>query len=159
MRDFPASWRPQKTCLTPFSMLFPILCALVSGSEFQHIDPLRREFCGQMAGLVAEKGGNWLESSSRKASLRGKFLALRATKSRTGEGWGDPCDKSTRALWYGHEGVVVRSRGCHEQFATICWMMDWYVWLLCFVPTAILLPKKRGCAYFDTPSFSMCKRF
>ena len=67
-------------------MLFPILCALVSGSEFQHTDPLRKEFCGQMAGLVAEKGGNWLESSSRKVSLWGKFLALRATKGRVGEG-------------------------------------------------------------------------
>ena len=67
-------------------MLFPILCALVSGSEFQHTDPLRKEFCGQMAGLIAEKGGNWLESSSRKASLAGKFLALRATKGIVGEG-------------------------------------------------------------------------
>ena len=37
-------------------MLFPILCALVSGSEFQHTDPIRKELCGQMAGLVAEKG-------------------------------------------------------------------------------------------------------
>ena len=67
-------------------MLFPILCALVSGSEFQHTDPLRKEFYGQMTGLIAEKGGNWLESSSRKASLAGKFLALRATKGIVGEG-------------------------------------------------------------------------
>ena len=113
-RDFPASWRPQKTCLPPFSMLFPILCALVSGSEFQHTDPLRKEFCGQMAGLVAEKGGNRLESSSRKASLGGKFLALRATKSRAGEGL-------RRPLWWSHEGVVAKSQGCCGEVTRVSW--------------------------------------
>ena len=161
MRDFPASWRPQKTCLTPFSMLFPILCALVSGSEFQHTDPLRKEFCGQMAGLVAEKGGNRLESSSRKAFLRGSFSPCERPKVERVRGWGGPCGEVTRVLWcghegvvvrswgccgtvtraswYGHEGVVVRSRGCHEPSTTICRMMGWYVWQLSFVPTAKLL--------------------
>ena len=52
--------------------------------------------------------------------------------------WGC-CGAVMRVLWCGHEGVVVRSRGCHEPSTTICWMMDWYVWQLSFVPTAILL--------------------
>ena len=121
MRDFPASWRPQKTCLTPFSMLFPILCALVSGSEFQHTDPLRKEFCGQMAGLVAEKGGNRLESSSRKAFLRGSFSPCERPKVERVRGWGGPCGEVTRVLWCGHEGVVVRSRGCCGAVMRVLW--------------------------------------
>ena len=121
MRDFPASWRPQKTCLTPFSMLFPILCALVSGSEFQHTDPLRKEFCGQMAGLVAEKGGNRLESSSRKAFLRGSFSPCERPKVERVRGWGGPCGEVTRVLWCGHEGVVVRSRGRRGTVMRVLW--------------------------------------
>ena len=40
------------------SMLFPILGAHVSGSEFQYPDLTWKELCGQMANLVAESGGN-----------------------------------------------------------------------------------------------------
>ena len=39
-------------------MLFPVLGAHVSGSEFQYPDFSWREMCGQMANLVAESGGN-----------------------------------------------------------------------------------------------------
>ena len=39
-------------------MLFPILCAHVSGSEFQYPDLTWKEPCGIMANLVAESGGN-----------------------------------------------------------------------------------------------------
>ena len=39
-------------------MLFPILGAHVSGSEFQYSDLTWKELCGQMANLVAESGGN-----------------------------------------------------------------------------------------------------
>ena len=39
-------------------MLFPILGAHVSGSEFQYPDLSWKELCGQMANLVAESGGN-----------------------------------------------------------------------------------------------------
>ena len=39
-------------------MLFPILGAHVSGSEFQYLDLTWKELCGHMANLVAESGGN-----------------------------------------------------------------------------------------------------
>ena len=39
-------------------MLFPILVAHMSGSEFQYPDLTWKETCGQMANLVAESGGN-----------------------------------------------------------------------------------------------------
>ena len=39
-------------------MLFPILGAHVSGSEFQYPDLTWKELCGMMAHLVAESGGN-----------------------------------------------------------------------------------------------------
>ena len=39
-------------------MLFPILGAHISGSEFQYPDLSWKELCGQMANLVAESGGN-----------------------------------------------------------------------------------------------------
>ena len=39
-------------------MLFPILAAHVSGSEFQYPDLTWKELCGQMANLIAESGGN-----------------------------------------------------------------------------------------------------
>ena len=39
-------------------ILFPVLGAHVSGSEFQYPDFSWREMCGQMANLVAESGGN-----------------------------------------------------------------------------------------------------
>ena len=39
-------------------ILFPVLGAHVSGSEFQYPDFNWREMCGQMANLVAESGGN-----------------------------------------------------------------------------------------------------
>lgn len=39
-------------------MLFPILGAHVSGSEFQYPDLSWKELCGMMANLVAESGGN-----------------------------------------------------------------------------------------------------
>ena len=39
-------------------MLFPVLGAHVSGSEFQYPDLTWKELCGQMANLVADSGGN-----------------------------------------------------------------------------------------------------
>ena len=39
-------------------MLFPVLGAHLSGSEFQYPDLSWKELCGQMANLVAESGGN-----------------------------------------------------------------------------------------------------
>ena len=39
-------------------MLFPVLGAHMSGSEFQYPDLTWKETCGQMANLVAESGGN-----------------------------------------------------------------------------------------------------
>ena len=39
-------------------MLFPILGAHVSGSEFQYPDLTWKELCGQMAHLVADSGNN-----------------------------------------------------------------------------------------------------
>ena len=39
-------------------MLFPILGAHVSGTEFQYPDLTWKEPCGMMANLVAESGGN-----------------------------------------------------------------------------------------------------
>lgn len=39
-------------------MLFPVLGAHMSGTEFQYPDLSWKEPCGQMANLVAESGGN-----------------------------------------------------------------------------------------------------
>ena len=39
-------------------MLFPILAAHVSGSEFQYPDLTWKELCGMMANLVADSGCN-----------------------------------------------------------------------------------------------------
>ena len=39
-------------------MLFPILGAHLSGTEFQYPDLTWKETCGMMANLVAESGGN-----------------------------------------------------------------------------------------------------
>ena len=39
------------------SMLFPVLGAYMGGAEFQHPALSWREFCGQMANVVAESGG------------------------------------------------------------------------------------------------------
>ena len=39
-------------------MLFPILGAHISGTEFQYPDLSWKEPCGMMANLVAESGGN-----------------------------------------------------------------------------------------------------
>ena len=39
-------------------MLFPILAARVSGSEFQYPDLTWKELCGMMANLVADSGYN-----------------------------------------------------------------------------------------------------
>ncbi len=39
-------------------MLFPILGAYISGTEFQYPDLSWKETCGMMANLVAESGGN-----------------------------------------------------------------------------------------------------
>jgi len=45
-------------------MLFPILAAHISGSEFQYPDLSWKEPCGMMANLVAESGGNKGQLSS-----------------------------------------------------------------------------------------------
>ena len=39
-------------------MFVPVLGAHVSGAEFQNSDLTWKEFCGQMANLVAESGGD-----------------------------------------------------------------------------------------------------
>ena len=39
-------------------MLFPVLGAHISGTEFQYPDLSWKELCGKMANLVAESGGN-----------------------------------------------------------------------------------------------------
>jgi len=39
-------------------MLFPVLGAHLSGTEFLYPDLTWKELCGQMANLVAESGGN-----------------------------------------------------------------------------------------------------
>ena len=39
-------------------ILFPILGAHISGTEFQYPDLTWKETCGMMANLVAESGGN-----------------------------------------------------------------------------------------------------
>ena len=62
------------------SMLFPILGAHVSGSEFQYPDLTWKELCGQMANLVAESGGNKGQLSHLTIGLIGQFHNL--TKSR-----------------------------------------------------------------------------
>ena len=50
-------------------MLFPILRALFSGSEFQHTDPIRKELCDQMAILVAENRGNVAQIRESESSV------------------------------------------------------------------------------------------
>ena len=54
-------------------MLFPILGAHVSGSEFQYPDLTWKELCGQMANLVAESGGNKGQLSHLTIGLIGLF--------------------------------------------------------------------------------------
>ena len=54
-------------------MLFPILGAHVSGSEFQYPDLTWKELCGQMANLVAESGGNKGQLSYLTIGLIGLF--------------------------------------------------------------------------------------
>ena len=41
-----------------FPMLFPLLAAHVSGTEFLYPDLIWKELCGQMANLVADSGAN-----------------------------------------------------------------------------------------------------
>jgi len=47
-------------------MLFPILGAHISGTEFQYPDLTWKEPCGMMANLVAETGGNKGQLSKTK---------------------------------------------------------------------------------------------
>ena len=54
-------------------MLFPILGAHVSGSEFQYPDLTWKELCGQMANLVAESGGNKGQLSHLTIGLIGQL--------------------------------------------------------------------------------------
>ena len=54
-------------------MLFPILGAHVSGSEFQYPDLTWKELCGMMANLVAESGGNKGQLSNLVEARRGYF--------------------------------------------------------------------------------------
>ena len=101
-----------------------------------------------MAGLVAEKGGNWLESSSRKAFLRGSFSPCERPKVEWVRVWGGPCDKSTRAFWCGHKGVVVRSRGrCGEVTRALWWGHKGVVvrsWGRCGEVTRVLWCRHEG---------------
>ena len=54
-------------------MIFPILGAHVSGSEFQYPDLTWKELCGMMANLVAESGGNKGQLSNLVEARRGYF--------------------------------------------------------------------------------------
>ena len=53
-------------------MLFPILGAHISGTEFQYPDQTWKEMCGLMANHVAESGGK-----ERQLSLRERTNTLR----------------------------------------------------------------------------------
>ena len=57
-------------------MLFPILGAHVSGSEFQYPDLTWKELCGQMANLVAESGGNKGQLSHLAEAITRKFRVM-----------------------------------------------------------------------------------
>ena len=71
-------------------MLFPILGAHVSGSEFQYPDLTWKELCGQMANLVAESGGNkgqlslFVSTPNPKiSSLNSQLVPHKAVRSGT----------------------------------------------------------------------------
>ena len=57
-------------------MLFPILGAHVSGSEFQYPDLTWKELCGQMANLVAESGGNKGQLSQLAEAITRQFRVI-----------------------------------------------------------------------------------
>ena len=57
-------------------MLFPILGAHVSGSEFQYPDLTWKELCGQMANLVAESGGDKGQLSHLAEAITRQFRVL-----------------------------------------------------------------------------------
>ena len=65
-------------------MLFPILGAHVSGSEFQYPDLTWKELCGQMANLVAESGGNKGQLSHLAEAITRKFRVLEIPLFSTG---------------------------------------------------------------------------
>ena len=60
-------------------MLFPVLGAHVSGSEFQYPDLSWKEPCGQMANLVAETGGNKGQLSNLVEAICRDFRAIELT--------------------------------------------------------------------------------
>ena len=68
-------------------MLFPILGAHVSGSEFQYPDLTWKELCGQMANLVAESGGNKGQLSHLAEAITRKFRVLEIPLFSTGFKW------------------------------------------------------------------------
>ena len=52
-------FKASKDMHTPLvSILYPLLCAHISRSEFQHFDLRLKELCGIMAILVAGSGDN-----------------------------------------------------------------------------------------------------
>ena len=60
-------------------MLFPVLGAHVSGSEFQYPDLSWKEPCGQMANLVADSGGNKGQLSNLVEAICRDFGAIELT--------------------------------------------------------------------------------
>ena len=68
-------------------MLFPILGAHVSGSEFQYPDLTWKELCGQMANLVAESGGNKGQLSHLAKAITRKFRVPEIPLFSTGFKW------------------------------------------------------------------------
>ena len=68
-------------------MLFPILGAHVSGSEFQYPDLTWKELCGQMANLVAESGGNKGQLSHLIEAITRQFRVLEIPLFSTGFKW------------------------------------------------------------------------
>ena len=101
---------------------------------------LGRSFVAKWLVSLQKKGVTGSNPWVGKPPYGRSFSPWERPKVERVRAWGGPCGEVTRVSWCGHEGVVVRSRGCHEPSTTICWMMGWYVWQLCFVPTAILLP-------------------
>ena len=69
------------------SMLFPILGAHVSGSEFQYPYLTWKELCGQMANLVAESGGNKGQLSHLIEAITRQFRVLEIPLFSTGFKW------------------------------------------------------------------------
>ena len=59
-------------------MIFPILGARLSGTEFQYPDQTWKEMCGMMANLVAESGDNKGQLSYQAETNHGTRLSAQS---------------------------------------------------------------------------------